>query len=112
MASGDKKKIGVVIGLFVVAAGIWYFVVRQPAPLSDSIAFVDVATGKKYNISRSKLSSIFPMANPESGTHTLLPIEERDGKTLVLARYREFLTQVDKENRYVDTKTLEVRPPK
>jgi hypothetical protein len=111
MASGDKKKLVVAIGLFVVAAAIFAIWMRPSEPLSNTVRFVDVSTGKSYQISRNNIPSIFPVPNPDSGTRTLLPIEERDGKTYILARYRDFLAQVEKENRYVDAKTLEVRPP-
>jgi hypothetical protein len=109
MVSGDKKKLALVIVLFLAAGAIWFFRSRSSSPLSGSISFVDVSTGERIALDRDDVPSVMPAVNPKTGQRLLLPVEERDGKVFVRGHYKSYLDELSKDNNYVDPKTLEVR---
>lgn len=109
MDSGSKKKLILVAALLVVAVGVYWFWGRAPQPLTGSLKFVCVATGKQYTFRRSAAPAALPGTNPDTNENTLLPCSERDGKLYISGSYSRLLhDRLAEVNRYVDPDTLEV----
>jgi hypothetical protein len=96
--------------ILIVGGGLTWYIMRDDSGsvVVDQVEFVCVATGKTYVMPMEDVN-IFPMKNPDTGTFTLLPIEEVDGGFFVKERYRSYLSQLAKENQYVDPETYSVK---
>lgn len=104
-------KVILAVVLLAVAVGVYLRFGRRPAPLADRVEFVCIATGKVYALRRNDIPAILPAVNPDTGTATLLPLSELDGRLTVHPHYaRPLLSdpELAKVNRYVDPQTFEV----
>ncbi|MCK4341014.1 MAG: hypothetical protein KAY37_04745 [Phycisphaerae bacterium] len=109
----NRAKIILVVALFVVAFGVYWFWGRSPDPLSSTgkFKYVCVATGKVFTFSRKDIPNVLPGENPDTHEYTLLPVDEREGKLYVIGRYAGLLDDPDylaEVNKYVHAETLEV----
>ncbi|MBN2448295.1 MAG: hypothetical protein JXO22_16330 [Phycisphaerae bacterium] len=107
----QQKKLLLAIGLLVIAVGCYIWFNRRGDGLSSSIKYVCVATGERFSIPRDDVNAT-PWINPKTKEYTLFPVVERDGKLYVHPRYGETLRtdpKISEVNKYVDTRTLEVR---
>ncbi len=96
--------------VLLAAVGLFFYFGRSSEPLPGTVQFVCVATGKTYALARDQIPSVLPAKNPKTGTLTLVPCEKKDGKVVMVPRYRDLLRdpEVEKANKYVDPQTLEV----
>jgi len=94
--------------VLVIAIGLFLFQARGGAELTNTINFVCVATGELYKLDRGEIGGL-PAVNPDTGQATLLPYAEKDGRRFITRRKARFVEQLADVNKYVDTKTLEVR---
>lgn len=102
-------KLVAAIMLLVVAAGVFFYMTRDPAALPNRFNFICVETGETFNIAKSDLRSI-PARNPKTEKYTLLPVMEEDGRMIIDEHYRGSVVGDLKEiNKFVDPKTLEVK---
>jgi len=108
--NSERKKLILAIVLLAAAVGIGVKFWPSGAPLPNTVRFVCVATGEQFSIARDKLPNFFPAKNPKTGTMTLLPVTERDGKLIASPRHAYCLREPElaKVNKYVDPQTLEV----
>ena len=108
----EQKKLTVVVVLFLVAGGVGWYFWRSGDPLSDSVKFVCVATGKTYTIGRGEMPDVVPAENPDTHEFTLLPLSKNEAGELVInARFANELRHTPtlaKVNRYVDPNTCKV----
>ena len=106
--AGQRGKLILAGVVLVIAIGLFVFQSRGGAGLTDTINFVCVATGELYELDRGEIGGL-PAVNPDTGQATLLPYAEKDGRRFITRRKARFLGQLADVNKYVDTKTLEVR---
>jgi len=105
----NAAKIGLAVVLLAAAVAAFLIVNRKPSPVSGDLTFVCVATGKVYQIGRSKKALIVPLENPDTHELTLLPCAKDAGGYYISGRYRGMLKEFGDKNRYVDTETLRLR---
>ncbi len=109
--AANKGKLGLAVAALVIAAGVYWYTRPTRATLSSSIAFVDVSTGKVYDLPRGTVR-VPPVENPDTGEATLLPCYVGDdGNWYVADRHRSLVKQMGDVNKTVDVKTLQVQPP-
>ena len=106
-----KIKLYAGIGIGLLALLLFLRSFRSgPEQLQSTLDFACAKTGKVFRFPRERVNAV-PFVNPDTGEATLVPIETRDGKHFVVARYREAITELGENARAVDSQTLEVKGP-
>ncbi len=114
MSLGDflEEHRWVTAGAVVIAVSVlvWRGVVYSAngAAVDGQILLVCVESGERLKLLRSEIRSL-PASHPRTGKQTLLPVVERNGRTMVEERCLEVLEGLKDVNRYVDEKSGEVR---
>jgi hypothetical protein len=102
---GKKYLIILAVLLFGVTG---YLVFRpQEKQIANRVNFVCVSTGKVFDIDRRSVRTL-PATNPDTGSRTLVPVVERDGKLYMDKHFRALLRELGEDNHHVDPKTLAV----
>lgn len=68
------KKAILVLGPIALIAGVWWTLANNKSPVPESVKFVNVVTGERVTISRSKVTDV-PMPG-DDGKPVLYPIYE------------------------------------
>lgn len=107
--SENKGKIGLVVVLLLVAGAVYWFTAPSRPKLSNTILYVDVSTGKLYDLPRGT-TRVPPVANPDTGTATMLPCyRDESGQVFVSRHMRTVLKDLGELNQFVDSETLQVK---
>ncbi len=107
------KKVILVLGPIALIAGVWWTIASNKPPIPDSVKFVNVITGERVTISRSRITDI-PMKS-DDGKPALYPIYEASpGKYKIDEHFAGTLgaairsKQLDSASLKIDPRSLEV----
>jgi len=89
----------IVVAIAVLGFSVWRQLSKQRIELPNSVVVVDVTTGDLYRMKLGKRNgAYFPERNPETGKHTLMPIEKDDnGDWYIVPHAMPVLEDVDDE---------------
>lgn len=107
-STGSKIKVGVAVGLFLVAGGWAYLQLRDKDVVGSSMTLFDVKTGAIVSVDRESLIG-YPAKNPATGEWTCLPYERHeDGSLWIRERYRPHLQDLGDDVVFVEKETLRI----
>ncbi len=108
----QRNKIILAVSLLVLAGGVffWQSGFGKPRPYKEPLQYVDVTTGKLYEIPRGRGINVLPAKNPETGEATLVPcyLNEDDGQWYVSRRKLGVVKELKDINKVVDLNSLRV----